>query len=104
MNLQAPPNLNPDAYLWLLLSGTNDWGGVSPLTQDHINPEAPWPRIEALRDGTATIGYRLKERLPIYPEYIVRQAGFIPAPLAPRIMALVDEAGYPLEQGTGSRV
>lgn len=103
MNLQAPPNLSPDAYPLLLLAGINDWGGISPVTQDHINPEAPWPRIEALRHATATLGYRLKERLPIYPEYIVRKDGFIPAPLAPRIMALVDEAGYPIEQGTGFR-
>ncbi|MDE2059743.1 MAG: 7,8-didemethyl-8-hydroxy-5-deazariboflavin synthase CofG [candidate division NC10 bacterium] len=99
MNLQAPPNLNQDAYPLLLLSGINDWGGISPLTQDHINPEAPWPEIEALRDATSTLGFRLQERLPIYPEYIVRKDGFIPAPLVSRIMALVDEAGYPIEQG-----
>jgi 7,8-didemethyl-8-hydroxy-5-deazariboflavin synthase CofG subunit len=104
MNLQAPPNLNPDTYPLLLVSGINDWGGISPLTQDHINPEAPWPQIETLRHATTTLGYRLKERLPIYPEYIVRKDGFIPAPLAPRIMALADEAGYPIEQGTGVRV
>ncbi len=104
MNLQAPPNLNPGTYPLLLLSGINDWGGISPLTQDHINPEAPWPGIEALRHATATLGYRLKQRLPIYPEYIVRKDGFVPAPLAHRIMALVDEAGYPKEQGAGGRV
>src|SRR5574337_1619072 len=104
MNLQVPPNLTPDAYPLLLLSGINDWGGISPLTQDCINPEAPWPQIEALRSGTATLGYRLKERLPIYPEYIVRKDGFIPASLAPRVMALVDEEGYSKEQGLGDRI
>ncbi len=97
MNLQAPPNLTPDAYPLLLLSGINDWGGISPLTKDFINPEAPWPQITALRDGTASLGYRLRERLTIYPEYIVQKEGFIPPTLAPRIMALVDEAGYPKE-------
>jgi FO synthase len=103
MNLQAPPNLNPETYPLLLLSGINDWGGISPLTQDHINPEAPWPRVEALRDATSALGYRLKERLPIYPEYLLHKDGFIPSPLAHRIMAMMDEAGYPKEQGTGVR-
>jgi len=98
MNLQAPPNLTPDAYPLLLLSGINDWGGISPLTKDFINPEAPWPQIGVLRDGTESFGYRLRERLTIYPEYIVHKEGFIPSTLAPRIMALVDEAGYPKEE------
>ncbi len=100
MNLQAPPNLTPDAYPLLLLSGINDWGGISPLTKDFINPEAPWPQIATLRDGTASLGYRLRERLPIYPEYIVHKKGFVPSALAPRILAMVDEAGYPKEGGT----
>ncbi|HLC21249.1 MAG TPA: 7,8-didemethyl-8-hydroxy-5-deazariboflavin synthase CofG, partial [Candidatus Methylomirabilis sp.] len=98
MNLQAPPNLTPDAYPLFLLSGINDWGGISPLTKDFINPEAPWPQIGVLRDGTESFGYRLRERLTIYPEYIVHKEGFIPSTLAPRIMALVDEAGYPKEE------
>lgn len=99
MNLQAPPNLSPDVYPLLLLAGINDWGGISPLTQDHINPEAPWPRIEELRNVTAGLGFRLRERLPIHPEYIVCKAGFIPGHLAPRIMTLADRAGYVKEQG-----
>ncbi|MGH7369366.1 MAG: 7,8-didemethyl-8-hydroxy-5-deazariboflavin synthase CofG [Candidatus Methylomirabilaceae bacterium] len=98
MNLQAPPNLTPDAYPFLLLSGINDWGGVSPLTEDFINPEAPWPRIAALREKTAAFGHELRERLTIYPEYIVRKEGFVPSLLAPRISALVDDAGYPREE------
>ena len=101
MNLQAPPNLSPDAYPLLLLAGINDWGGISPVTRDHINPEAPWPTIEALRDATSALGYRLKERLPIYPEYIVHKAGFISPSLASRVMALADEAGYLKGQGIG---
>ena len=99
MNLQAPPNLTPDTYPLLLLSGINDWGGISPLTKDFINPEAPWPHITALRDGTASLGYRLRERLAIYPEYIVYKEGFVPAALVPRIMPLVDEAGYLKQEG-----
>jgi 7,8-didemethyl-8-hydroxy-5-deazariboflavin synthase CofG subunit len=97
MNVQAPPNLTPDWYPLLLLSGINDWGGISPLTMDFINPEAPWPQIAALREATQSFGYRLRERLAIYPEFIVRKEGFVPAPLAPRIEALVDETGYPKE-------
>jgi 7,8-didemethyl-8-hydroxy-5-deazariboflavin synthase CofG subunit len=98
MNLQAPPNLTPDAYHLLLVSGINDWGGISPLTKDFINPEAPWPQIAALREGTESFGYRLRERLTIYPEYIVHKEGFIPSTLASRIMALADEGGYPKEE------
>jgi len=98
MNLQAPPNLSPDTYPLLLLSGINDWGGISPVTRDFINPEAPWPQITALRERTASLGYHLRERLTIYPEYIVEKEGFIPASVAPRITALADETGYPRER------
>ncbi|NJD68034.1 MAG: 7,8-didemethyl-8-hydroxy-5-deazariboflavin synthase subunit CofG, partial [candidate division NC10 bacterium] len=101
MNLQAPPNLSPGVYPLLLSAGINDWGGISPVTPDQINPEAPWPSIEALRHEMAMLGYRLRERLPIYPEYIVHKDGFVPAPLASRIMGLVDEAGYAKGQGLG---
>ena len=99
MNLQAPPNLTPEAYPMLLLSGINDWGGISPLTEDFINPEASWPQIAVLREETASLGYHLRERLAIYPEYIFRKEGFIPPSLAPRIMSLVDDSGYPREEG-----
>ncbi|MBF8298613.1 MAG: cofG [candidate division NC10 bacterium] len=99
MNLQAPPNLTPEAYPMLMLSGINDWGGISPLTEDFINPEASWPQIAVLREETASLGYHLRERLAIYPEYIFRKEGFIPPPLAPRIMSLVDDSGYPREEG-----
>lgn len=97
MNLQAPPNLMPDTYPLLLLSGINDWGGISPLTKDFINPEAPWPQIEALRERTESLGYHLRERLTIYPEYIVQKEGFVPPALADRITDLVDKIGYPRE-------
>jgi FO synthase len=69
MNIQAPPNLNPGALMPLVQAGINDWGGVSPLTPDYVNPEAPWPQIEQLRAETAAAGKILVERLTIYPLY-----------------------------------
>jgi len=70
MNLQAPPNLTPDGYELYLEAGINDWGGVSPLTPDFINPEAPWPTLKLLREKSALAGFELRARLPIYPEFI----------------------------------
>ena len=70
MNLQAPPNLTPDGYELYLEAGINDWGGVSPLTPDFINPEAPWPALQLLREKSALAGFELRARLPIYPEFI----------------------------------
>ncbi|HKX26071.1 MAG TPA: 7,8-didemethyl-8-hydroxy-5-deazariboflavin synthase CofG [Blastocatellia bacterium] len=93
INLQAPPNLSAKDYAALLDAGLNDWGGISPLTIDHINPEAPWPQIEALRERTAAAGFTLRERLSIYPEFI-RNPGFIHEALLPRIAALADSEGY----------
>jgi FO synthase len=92
MNVQAPPNLSPGTYPALIASGLNDWGGVSPLTIDHINPEAPWPHLAALEAATAAAGGRLRERLAIYPEY-VRRPGFVPEPLRDRVLGSVDAAG-----------
>jgi FO synthase len=76
-NLQAPPNLSSSSYPRLLGAGLNDWGGISPLTLDHINPEAPWPELVRLRGATEGAGHELRERLAIYPEYIVDRAGFL---------------------------
>jgi 7,8-didemethyl-8-hydroxy-5-deazariboflavin synthase CofG subunit len=72
MNLQAPPNLTPLAHRLLIRAGLNDWGGISPVTADFINPEAPWPEVEALRQSCAQEGYSLEPRLPIYPEFLNR--------------------------------
>ena len=93
MNLQAPPNLSRDLYPKLLAGGLNDWGGISPLTVDHINPEAPWPLIAALRRHTEEAGFELRERLAIYPEYAVRPE-FLSEGLRPRVGSLVDSDGY----------
>jgi len=71
INLQAPPNLAPGALEPVLRAGINDWGGVSPVTVDFINPEAPWPTLRELRARTETAGDRLRERLPVYPEHVV---------------------------------
>jgi FO synthase len=95
MNLQAPPNLSPTALELLVRSGLNDWGGVSPLTIDYVNPEAPWPELAALRRRTERAGYRLRERLCVYPEFIrARPEFFEPAMLA-RLRAACDADGYP---------
>jgi len=92
MNIQAPPNLSPGAYAPLLAAGLNDWGGVSPLTLDHINPERPWPALVALRAATDTAGFTLRERLAIYPEYTAR-AEFVDEGMRARVRALVDDDG-----------
>ena len=70
MNVQAPPNLSDPHYPRLLDAGINDWGGISPLSKDYVNPEAPWPHIERLGEQCARAGFELRERLAIYPEYI----------------------------------
>ena len=70
MSVQAPPNLSPGVLPRLIEAGINDWGGVSPLTPDFVNPEAPWPHLENLRQETRIAGKHLKERLTIYPTYV----------------------------------
>jgi len=92
VNIQAPPNLSPGAYASLLAAGLNDWGGVSPLTLDHINPERPWPGLVALRTATETAGFTFRERLAIYPEYTARPE-FVAETLRSRVLALVDGDG-----------
>ena len=85
----------PSEMLELLArSGLNDWGGVSPLTIDWVNPEAPWPHLEKLRSVTEGGGFRLRPRLPVYPEYI--SADWIDAGLLPKVSAAVDGEGYAL--------
>lgn len=79
VSVQAPPNLSPDDHALLLSAGLNDWGGMSPLTPDYVNPEAPWPHVDALGDTCRAAGYALTERLPIYPSYIDRPGWLHPA-------------------------
>ena len=85
MNIQAPPNLTPDGYELYLEAGINDWGGVSPLTPDFINPEAPWPALRLLREKSAQAGFELKARLPIYPEFIHQGEKYLPRSLIPYV-------------------
>jgi 7,8-didemethyl-8-hydroxy-5-deazariboflavin synthase CofG subunit len=73
MNVQAPPNLSYDEFPRLLEAGINDWGGISPVTKDFINPEAAWPQISRLKAETESRGFQLRERLAIYPEYFSRE-------------------------------
>jgi FO synthase len=91
MNIQAPPNLSAD-YGPLLLSGINDWGGISPLTPDFINPEAPWPNLRRLAELCDQAGYRLRERLTIYPEFADCDE-FLAAGLRDRVRAMYEEVG-----------
>lgn len=92
--IQAPPNLSAPASLPALIeAGIDDWGGVSPVTPDHVNPEAPWPEVEALRAGTAAAGRVLARRLPIYPRHIADLDRWVDAGLRPRVRAAADAAG-----------
>jgi 7,8-didemethyl-8-hydroxy-5-deazariboflavin synthase CofG subunit len=93
VNIQAPPNLSAPNYEELLEAGINDWGGVSPLTPDFINPEAPWPHLEQLRLRTESKGYVLKQRLPIYPEFVTRVSNR-PGLLGECLRASVDTEGH----------
>lgn len=93
-NIQAPPNLALKEYPNYLDAGINDWGGVSPITLDYVNPEAPWPMLRELREKCTIKGYRLKQRLPVYPEYIKHKRDYIHANVLPYVDALADELGY----------
>ena len=92
MNIQAPPNLTPDAYGLYLLAGINDWGGVSPVTRDHINPEAPWPKLLELKEVTEEAGFELRERLAVYPEFAAKER-FVRESCRPAIERWTDESG-----------
>ena len=93
MNIQAPPNLSDERYPALLRAGINDWGGISPLTRDYINPEKPWPQIGRLGERTAEAGLELKERLSVYPEF-VRRDEFFNSTVLERVRLMADEEGY----------
>ncbi|MGW3202877.1 bifunctional FO biosynthesis protein CofGH [Streptomyces sp. NPDC001135] len=90
--LQAPPNLVDSEYERLIGAGIDDWGGVSPLTIDHVNPERPWPRIEELAAKSAAAGFVLRERLCVYPEFVRRGEPWLDPRLRPHVSALADPA------------
>jgi FO synthase len=99
MNIQAPPNLTPDGYELYLKAGINDWGGVSPLTPDFINPEAPWPELRLLQKKSAEAGFELKARLPVYPEYIRQAERFLPDTIVRYMARLCDGDGLVKNNG-----
>ena len=79
MNIQVPPNLTPNIFGRYIDAGINDWGGISPLTIDYVNPEFPWPSIESVKYVTRIKGYNLRARLPVYPEFVKKNNDeFIP--------------------------
>ncbi|MFF3400725.1 bifunctional FO biosynthesis protein CofGH [Streptomyces sp. NPDC002659] len=88
--LQAPPNLVAGEYARLIEAGIDDWGGVSPLTPDHVNPERPWPQIDELAERSAAAGFRLEERLCVYPEFVQRGEPWLDPRLLPHVRALAD--------------
>ena len=102
MNIQTPPNLNANEYQKYLLAGINDWGGISPVTRDYINPEAPWPEIASLRNITEMAGFELRERLAIYPEYVVSGTSNLSPTIQGHVNQLTDDDGYVQEGGLHS--
>ncbi|MCE2437106.1 MAG: 5-amino-6-(D-ribitylamino)uracil--L-tyrosine 4-hydroxyphenyl transferase CofH, partial [Pseudomonadales bacterium] len=95
MSIQAPPNLSPGALSQIVASGINDWGGVSPVTPDFVNPEAPWPHLEQLRRETEAAGKHLGERLTIYPNYIANLEKWVDPCMHTRILRQIDASGLP---------
>lgn len=94
MNIQAPPNLSADNTADLIDAGINDWGGVSPVTPDHVNPEAPWPAIEKLSEISASRGRVLVARLPSYPEYVHDAFHWHAKDVATRLIRASDSEGF----------
>lgn len=94
MNIQAPPNLSPGVLAQLLAAGINDWGGVSPLTPDHVNPEAPWPHLDNLARETAATGQFLDQRLTLYPRYARDPSRWLDPAVAPAVQRHSDGSGF----------
>jgi len=99
MNIQAPPNLQPEGLAHLIRAGINDWGGVSPVTPDHVNPEAPWPHLRDLELATERAGRTLVERLAIYPGYLAEPKKWLEPVLAKHVLRLQDTQGFAREDG-----
>ena len=99
MSVQAPPNLSPGVLPRIVDAGINDWGGVSPLTPDFVNPEAPWPHLAELERETASAGKHLHERLTVYPAYALDPDRWLDAGLKSRVLDLIDGEGLPRIDG-----
>jgi FO synthase len=96
-HVQAPPNLAYDDFARLLDAGIDDWGGVSPLTIDHVNPEAPWPEISRLREATQSRGFELAPRLPLYPEHVAELDRWVDPAVRPFVRRAADATGLARE-------
>jgi FO synthase len=94
MNIQAPPNLSPGVYQKLIDAGLNDWGGISPVTPDHVNPEAPWPAVAELARKSAEAGKLLVNRLPVYPAYVRAADTWLAPGIATRVRRMSDAEGF----------
>jgi len=94
MNIQAPPNLSPGIFEQIVDAGINDWGGVSPVTPDFVNPEAPWPHLTDLADKTAGAGKLLIERLALYPGYANDLAQWVDPSVEPLVLQAIDGSGF----------
>lgn len=97
--IQSPPNLRPGRLRELIAAGINDLGGISPVTADHVNPEAAWPQVELLRVQLASIGYALAPRLPLHAAYVRRRAEWVDAALHRKLLMLADGSGLAREDG-----
>jgi len=97
--IQAPPNLRPEACAALIRAGINDWGGVSPVTPDHVNPEAPWPKLDALAGKTAVAGRVLTERLAVHPSYLRSEDAWLEPALRTRALRWTDGEGFVRDDG-----
>jgi FO synthase len=95
MNIQAPPNLSPGSLRPLIEAGINDWGGVSPVTPDHVNPEAPWPHLELLEVETGAAGKQLVERLAIYPAFACEPVRWLASEMRKPVSDQIDSGGWP---------
>ena len=93
MHLQAPPNLVDDEFSLMLRAGIDDWGGVSPVTPDHVNPDRPWPQVERLAAETAKAGFELRERLTVYPRYVAEPDPWLDPRVLPHVRALAGGDG-----------
>lgn len=100
MNIQIPPNLNAETYPLFIFAGINDLGGVSPVTIDYVNPEALWPQIKDMENLCRQVGFKLEERLPVYPEFI--NGEFISKAVLERIFKFVDESGFVQSREVGN--
>lgn len=94
MNIQVPPNLSDARFLELLSAGINDWGGISPITPDYVNPEAPWPALKTLEQATEGAGFQLVRRLPLYPEYARTPKNWVDSSVVAKVYEASDSEGW----------